>query len=54
VTNKTYEPQIQTNLTNADGTKSFGTPTIVADVAPINWQTNGWLTDLVNTAYQQK
>ncbi len=66
VNNKTYDQQIQTNLTNASnnqslwqtdqsGTKSFGTPTIVADNKPINWQSDTtWLTGLVNAAYPKK
>lgn len=67
VNGKTYENQIQTNLTNAgnnqalfqtntDGTKGFGTPTVVANGgAPINWQANtNWLTDLVNAAYPKQ
>lgn len=67
VNNKTYEKQIQTNLTNAeadqalwqtnsDGTKGFGTPTIVPNGgAPANWQSDGtWLSDLVHAAYPNK
>jgi protein-disulfide isomerase len=66
IANKTYDHQIQTNLTNAthdqalwqtntDGSQGFGTPTIVADNTPINWQANAtWLTQLVATAYPKK
>src|SRR6266567_448339 len=55
VDNKTYDNQIQTNLTNAekdqalfqtgsDGSKAFGTPTIVANNKTINWQSDTkWL-----------
>lgn len=63
VDGKTYDKQIQANLstaendqtlwqTNSDGTKGFGTPTIVANGAPVDWQPSGWLTDLVNRVYQ--
>ena len=66
VNNKTYEQQIQTNLTTAgnnqtlwqtdqNGKKGFGTPTVVADNKTINWQASTtWLTDLVNAAYPKK
>jgi protein-disulfide isomerase len=65
VNGRTYDKQVQTNLTNAendqalwqtnsDGSKGFGTPTIVYDGAPVDWQSTTWLTDLVNTAYPQK
>ena len=66
VNSKTYNKQIQTNLTNAsnnqslwqtdtNGTKGFGTPTVVANGNPINWQAQTtWLTDLVNAAYAKK
>jgi protein-disulfide isomerase len=65
VNNKTYEQQIQTNLTtaendqslwqtNSDGSKSFGTPTVVVDGAPVDWQNTAWLTNLVTAAYSQK
>jgi protein-disulfide isomerase len=60
VSNKTYNGQIQTNLTNAekdqalfqtgsDGTRAFGTPTIVANNKTINWQSDtNWLSELVS------
>jgi protein-disulfide isomerase len=60
VNNKTYDNQIQTNLNNAekdqslfqtasDGSKGFGTPTIVANNKTINWQSDtNWLSELVN------
>lgn len=60
VSNKTYNSQIQTNLANAekdqalfqtgsDGTKAFGTPTIVANNKTINWQSDtNWLSELVS------
>jgi protein-disulfide isomerase len=60
VNNKTYDNQIQTNLTNAekdqalfqtasDGTRAFGTPTIVANNKTINWQSDTkWLSELVS------
>jgi protein-disulfide isomerase len=63
VNGKTYNNQVQTNLNNAeknqalfqtssDGTKGFGTPTIVANNATIDWQNDtSWLTDLVKKAY---
>lgn len=65
VANKTYDGQIQANLTSAennqslwetgsDGSKGFGTPTIVANGAPVNWQVTTWLTDLVHSVYQRK
>jgi protein-disulfide isomerase len=59
VNNKTYDNQIQTNLNNAekdqslfqtgsDGSKAFGTPTIVANNKTINWQSDtNWLSELV-------
>jgi protein-disulfide isomerase len=59
VNNKTYNNQIQTNLNNAeknqalfqtasDGSKGFGTPTIVANNKTINWQSDtNWLSELV-------
>lgn len=62
VNDRTYDRQIQTNLTTAMsdpalwqtsvGGRSFGTPTIVVGGAPVDWQRSGWLTDLVNVAYQ--
>lgn len=65
VNNKSYDNQIQTNLTSAendqalwetnpDGSKGFGTPTIVANGAPLDWRVSTWLADLVNSAYQRK
>jgi protein-disulfide isomerase len=60
VNNKTYDNQIQTNLNNAekdqslfqtssDGSKGFGTPTIVANNKTINWQTDtNWLSELIS------
>jgi protein-disulfide isomerase len=60
VNSKTYDNQIQTNLNNAekdqslfqtssDGSKGFGTPTIVANNKTINWQSDtNWLSELVN------
>ncbi len=60
VNNKTYNNQIQTNLNNAlkdqalfqtasDGTRAFGTPTIVANNKTINWQSDTkWLSELVS------
>jgi protein-disulfide isomerase len=63
VNNKTYEKQIQTNLSNAEkdtslfqvdssGSKGFGTPTIVANGQPVNWQADtAWLNNLVKVAY---
>jgi hypothetical protein len=41
--------------TDQNGTKGFGTPTIVANDKPINWQAQTtWLTDLVNAAYAKR
>ena len=66
VDSKTYNKQIQTNLntasnnqalwqTDQSGNKGFGTPTIVANDKPINWQAQTtWLTDLVNAAYAKQ
>jgi protein-disulfide isomerase len=65
VNDKTDDKQIQTNLTtaennqalwetNSDGSKGFGTPTIVVNGAPVNWQDSTWLTELVNGAYPKK
>ncbi|HEX5406918.1 MAG TPA: thioredoxin domain-containing protein [Pseudonocardiaceae bacterium] len=66
VTAKTYEKQIQTNLslagndqalwqTNSDGSRGFGTPTIVANGSLINWQSDtAWLSHLVHAAYPAK
>jgi protein-disulfide isomerase len=63
VNNKTYDNQINANLnaaetnqalvqTNSDGSKGFGTPTIVANGAVVNWQTNPtWLATLVKASY---
>jgi protein-disulfide isomerase len=62
VNNKTYESQINTNLTNAEkdtalfqtsnGSSGFGTPTIVANNKTVDWQNNTtWLSDLVKAAY---
>ncbi len=62
VNNKTYDKQIQANLTAAENDKaifqtssqgtSFGTPTIVANNKVINWQADtGWLNSLVKNAY---
>lgn len=63
INSKTFYKQIQTNLnnasknqalwqTNTDGSKGFGTPTIVVDGKVINWQTDTtWLSDLVKSAY---
>jgi protein-disulfide isomerase len=60
VNNKTYDNQIQTNLNNAekdqslfqtasDGSKGFGTPTIVANNKTVNWQSDtNWLSELLN------
>lgn len=58
---RTYDGQIQNNLTSAeknpalaqtgsDGTKSFGTPTIVANNQIVNYQNAGWLDALVKSA----
>jgi protein-disulfide isomerase len=63
VDNKTYDNQINTNLnaasnnqslfqTNSDGSRGFGTPTIVANGKVVNWQaTPTWLSDLVKSTY---
>jgi protein-disulfide isomerase len=62
VNGKTYNKQIQANLTAAENNKaifqtssqgtSFGTPTIVANNKVINWQADpGWLNNLVKNAY---
>ena len=61
VNNKTYNSQINTNLTNAENDKnlwqtssqgtSFGTPTVVSGGKTINWQQDTtWLSDLVKAA----
>jgi protein-disulfide isomerase len=66
VNSKMYDSQIQTNLANAskdqslyqvgsDGTKAFGTPTVVSDGKVIDWQNDTkWLTELVSAAYPTK
>jgi protein-disulfide isomerase len=63
VNNKTYYKQIQKNLDTAgadqalfqvgsDGSKGFGTPTIVANGQVVNWQSDtSWLSNLVKTNY---
>lgn len=62
VNDKTYDKQIQANLNSAEqnsslfqdsnGSKGFGTPTIVANGSVVNWQTDTtWLSDLVKAAY---
>jgi protein-disulfide isomerase len=63
VNSKTYDQQIQTNMNNAnsnqalyqtssDGTKGFGTPTILVDNKVVNWQNDTtWLSDSVKSAY---
>ena len=54
VKNKTYDAQIQKNLTtaendpalqqdNGDGNKGFGTPTVVVNGKTVNWQQSDWL-----------
>jgi protein-disulfide isomerase len=61
VNDKTYEKQINTNLTNAENDQAlwqtssqgtgFGTPTVVSGGKTINWQQDAtWLTDLVKNA----
>lgn len=63
VNNKTYDKQINTNLnaaeqnqslfqTNTDGSKGFGTPTVVVNGTVVNWQaTTTWLSDAVKSTY---
>jgi protein-disulfide isomerase len=63
IKNKTYDRMIQANLdaaeknqalfqTSSDGTRGFGTPTIVVDRKVINWQADTtWLSDAVKGAY---
>jgi protein-disulfide isomerase len=63
VNSKTYNNQIQTNMNNAnsnqalfqtssDGTRGFGTPTILVNNKVIDWQNNTtWLSDSVKSAY---
>lgn len=61
VDNKTYDKQINDNLTAAENNQAlfqsssegtgFGTPTIVANNKVINWQSDAtWLTDLVKAS----
>lgn len=59
---KTYDNQIQANLSAAENNpalaqdtssgKGFGTPTIVANGKPVDWQKPGWLDELVKAADQ--
>lgn len=63
VNDKVYDRQIQANLdaasknpalfqTSSDGSRGFGTPTIVANGKVVNWQADTtWLSDLVKAAY---
>jgi protein-disulfide isomerase len=63
VADKTYDQRIQANLdaagknqalfqTSTDGSRGFGTPTIVANGKVVNWQADTtWLSDLVKAAY---
>jgi protein-disulfide isomerase len=63
VNNGTYTKQIQTNMNNAnndqalfqtssDGTKGFGTPTILVNNKIVDWQNNTtWLSNSVKSAY---
>ena len=60
VNNKTYDSQIQQNLTAAANNQAlwqssaqgqgFGTPTIVANGKVVTWQQSGWLDTLVKAA----
>jgi protein-disulfide isomerase len=63
VSGGTYNAQIQKNLsaasnnqslwqTSSDGSRGFGTPTVVSGGKTINWQSDpSWLDNLVKTAY---
>jgi protein-disulfide isomerase len=63
IKNKTYDKQIQANLdaagkdqalvqTSTDGSRGFGTPTVVTGGKVINWQADtSWLSDAVKGAY---
>lgn len=61
VTGKTYDAQIQKNLTTAENDKSlwettqqgsgFGTPTIVIGGKTVDWSQAGWLDNAVAAAY---
>lgn len=57
----TYKAQINKNMnaaendpslyqTSSDGSKGFGTPTIVYKGTPVNYQTPGWLETIINNA----
>ena len=57
----TYKAQINKNMeaasndqalfqTDSSGAKGFGTPTIVYNGAPVNYQTAGWLETIINNA----
>ncbi|HJP73135.1 MAG TPA: thioredoxin domain-containing protein [Pseudonocardiaceae bacterium] len=57
----TYKAQINKNMeaaqnnqalyqTDSSGQKGFGTPTIVYNGAPVNYQTPGWLETIINNA----
>jgi hypothetical protein len=57
----TYKAQINKNMTTASndpslfqtdssGQKGFGTPTIVYNGTPVNYQTAGWLETIINNA----
>ncbi|HEX3786001.1 MAG TPA: thioredoxin domain-containing protein [Pseudonocardiaceae bacterium] len=61
INNGTYKAQINKNMlaansdqslyqTDSDGTKGFGTPTIVYNGQPVNYQTTGWLETIINSA----
>jgi protein-disulfide isomerase len=59
VNNRTYDNQINTNLTRAEtdrslqqqtsGGSGFGTPTVLANGKTVNWQNPTWLDDLVKS-----
>lgn len=63
VKNRTYVKQITANVnaagndqalfqTNTDGSRGFGTPTVVVDGKVVNWQADStWLSDAVKGAY---
>ncbi|HEY4019894.1 MAG TPA: thioredoxin domain-containing protein [Pseudonocardiaceae bacterium] len=57
----TYKAQVNKNMlaagnnqalfqTDSTGAKGFGTPTIVYNGAPVNYQTQGWLETIINNA----
>jgi protein-disulfide isomerase len=62
INNGTYKAQINKNMLAANsnpalyqtdsttGTKGFGTPTIVYNGQPVNYQTTGWLETIINSA----